>query len=49
MSEYREYGGGFALIESFCVLSKLGAEFITVSTNYETQLESWIQKIRAYE
>lgn len=35
--------------ESFRVLSKLGADIITVSANNETQLEYWSQRIRAYE
>jgi predicted amidohydrolase len=35
--------------ESYRVLSKLGADLISVSSNTETYVESWIQKIRAYE
>jgi predicted amidohydrolase len=35
--------------ESYRVLSKLGADFITVSTNHENPVDNWIQKIRAYE
>ena len=35
--------------ESYRVLSKLGADLITVSTNDENEIDNWIQKIRAYE
>lgn len=35
--------------ESYRALAKLGADFVAVTSNKDTPLEDWIQKVRAYE